>query len=85
MAQQFKTQNSKLKIQNCAMAQQFKTQNSKFKKNALNGKEGALSSRRRGPEHGRLRQITNMDAETTSCPAPLETKGHNNKKDINKK
>ena len=72
MAQQFKTQNSK-----------FKTQNSK--KIALNGKEGALSSRRRGPEHGRLRQITNMDAETTSCPAPLETKGHNNKKDINKK
>ena len=31
MAQQFKTQDSKLKIQNCAMAQQFKTQNSKLK------------------------------------------------------
>ena len=42
MAQQFKTQNSKFKIQNCAMAQQFKTQNSK--KIALNGKEGTLSS-----------------------------------------
>ena len=42
MAQQFKTQNSKFKIQNCVMAQQFKTQNSK--KIALNGKEGTLSS-----------------------------------------
>ena len=83
MAQQFKTQDSELRHGATIQNSKFKTQNSK--KIALNGKEGALSSRRRGPEHGRLRQITNMDAETTSCPAPLETKGHNNKKDINKK
>jgi hypothetical protein len=31
LPQQFKTQNSKLKIQNCGLPQQFKTQNSKLK------------------------------------------------------
>lgn len=41
--------------------------NYKFKK-ALNRKEGTLSPKGRGPEHGRLRQIINMDAETTSGP-----------------
>lgn len=37
-------------------------------KKALNRKEGTLSPKGRGPEHGRLRQIINMDAETTSGP-----------------
>lgn len=43
---------------------------------ALNSEEGELSSERRGPEHGRPRQIINRDAETTSSPFRAKTKGY---------
>ena len=39
---------------------------------SLNGKEGGTLAGWRGPEHGQLRQIINLGAETTSWKPPKE-------------
>ena len=54
-------------------------------KKALNRKEGTLSPKGRGPEHGRLRQIINMDAETTSGPLSLKQRQQEEGKQQTKK